>query len=75
MGSQQVIERRETMREAEKDLVYAAAKLQSGELPAAYLNAAIAVVRLGKCLSPSDHDLVLSAVTELRERLNGKPGS
>ena len=59
--------RRDT-REAEKDLVFALTRLQEGKRVSAYLNAAVALVRIGGALTQQEHEEALAATEALVAR-------
>jgi hypothetical protein len=55
-----------TREDAEKDLAFALVALQSGQGAKAFLNAAVALVRIGQTLLDSEWKTVLAAGHELR---------
>jgi surface antigen len=55
------------LRDAEKDLVFAVGKLQSGNRVAAYLNALMAIVHIGQAMTEAEHQQALLATTRAVE--------
>jgi len=51
-------------RDAEKDLCFALGKLQDGDLPAAYVNALMAAIRIGKEMSEAQHQAILLDISQ-----------
>jgi len=53
------------LRDAEKDLTFALAKLQSGNRLAAYLNTAVALVHIGAEMNAVEHQAALVETARL----------
>jgi len=62
------VKHRPDTREAEKDLAFALTRLQEGKRVSAYLNAAVALVRIGSALTPQEHKEALAATEAIVAR-------
>lgn len=60
------MKRQSRLRDAEKDLVFAISKLQSGNRAAAYLNAMVAVIHIGQEMSEAEHQQVLLVTSRIQ---------